>query len=33
MADVVQISGLVENQARFEHLLSTDPGFDTSELG
>ena len=33
MADVVQISGLVENQARFEHLLSTDPGFDTSVKG
>ena len=30
MADTVQISGLVENQARFEHLLSTDPGFDDS---
>ena len=30
MADAVQISGLVENQARFEHLLSTDPCFDTS---
>ena len=33
MADVVQISGLVENQARFEHLLSTNPGFDTSVKG
>lgn len=30
MADTVQISGLLENQARFDHLLSTDPGFDTS---
>lgn len=30
MADVVQISGLVENQARFEHLLSTSPYFDTN---
>lgn len=30
MADVVQISGLVENQARFEHLLTTDPAFNTS---
>ena len=28
MADTVQISGLVENQARFEHMLSTSPGFD-----
>lgn len=33
MADEVQISGLVENQARFEHLLSTDPGFDTNVKG
>ena len=30
MADVVQISGLVENQARFEHMLSTSPYFDTN---
>jgi hypothetical protein len=30
MADVIQISGLVENQARFEHLLSTSPYFDTN---
>lgn len=28
MTDTVQISGLVENQARFEHMLSTSPGFD-----
>lgn len=30
MADAIQISGLVENQARFEHLLSTSPYFDTN---
>lgn len=30
MAEAVQISGLVENQARFEHLLTTSPGFNTS---
>lgn len=33
MADTVQISGLLENQARFEHLLSTDPGFDKNVRG
>lgn len=30
MADTIQISGLVENQARFEHMLSTSPYFDTN---
>lgn len=25
----IQVSGFIENQAMFEHLLSTDPGFDT----
>lgn len=24
----IQVSGFIENQAMFEHLLSTDPGFD-----